>query len=143
METLNRLYKRIDFFKLASKGVKYRADFLLTGGVGAYADLILKSVLSKVKKNNLQDNISEDQIRKSMKAVFKNSEIRDNLKSFQDDFKDLLEKTKIKKLVVFIDELNRCNHDTILEIKETIKLFPFALGTSFILGADERQVMYA
>ncbi|WP_417876098.1 KAP family P-loop NTPase fold protein [Winogradskyella sediminis] len=139
LDTLNRLYKSIDFFKLASKGVKYGADFLITGGIGTIADLTLKSVLSSVKETN----ISEDQVKKSMEAVFKNSEIRDNLKSFQDDFKDLLDKTNIKKLVVFIDELDRCNHDTILETLEAIRLFLFAPGTSFILGADERQVMYA
>lgn len=143
LDALNRLYKSIDFFKLASKGVKYGADFLITGGVGTVADLTLQSVISKVKENNLQGNVSEDQIKQSLEATFKNSEIRDNLKSFQDDFKELLDKTNIKKLVVFIDELDRCNHDTILETLEAIRLFLFAPGTSFILGADERQVMYA
>jgi predicted KAP-like P-loop ATPase len=143
LDTLKRLYKSIDFFKLASKGVKYGADFLITGGIGTIADLTLQSVLSKVKDSNLQDNIPEDQVKDSLGALFKNSEIRDNLKSFQDDFKELLERTKIKKLVVFIDELDRCNHDTILETLEAIRLFLFAPGTSFILGADERQVMYA
>ncbi len=143
LDALKRLYKSIDFFKLASKGIKYGADFLITGGIGTVADLTLQSVISKVKESNLQDNVSEDQIKKSLETVFKNSEIRDNLKSFQDDFKELLDKTNIKKLIVFIDELDRCNHDTILETLEAIRLFLFAPGTSFILGADERQVMYA
>ncbi|QQX78112.1 MULTISPECIES: P-loop NTPase fold protein [Aequorivita] len=143
LEALNRLYKSIDFFKVASKGVKYGADFMLTGGIGTIADLTMQSVLAKAKGTTIKDSISEEQINKSMEALFKNSEIRDNLKSFQDDFKDLLKKTKIKKLVVFIDELDRCNHDTILETLEAIRLFLFAPGTSFILGADERQVMYA
>ena len=143
LKTLNRLYESIDFFKLASKGVKYGADFLLTGGIGTMADLTLQSVLSTVKESNLQDDISEEQVKKSLEAVFSNSDIRENLKSFQDDFKDLLKETKIKKLIVFIDDLDRCNHDTILETLEAIRLFLFAHGTSFILGADERQVMYA
>jgi|SRR5690554_204412 len=142
-DTLNRLYKSVDFFKLASKGVKYGADFLLTGGIGTMADLTVRSVISKAKQSNLKDGVSEEQVNKSLQAVFNESNIRDNLKTFQDDFKDLLEKTKIKKLVVFIDELDRCNHDTILETLEAIRLFIFAPGTSFILGADERQVMYA
>ncbi len=143
LEALNRLYKSLDYFKLASKGVKYGADFLLTGGIGTVADLTLQSIMSKVKNSNLQNNISEEQAKKSLEAVFDDSKIRNNLKSFQDDFKDLLKKTNIKKLVVFIDELDRCNHDTILETLEAIRLFLFAPGTSFILGADERQVMYA
>lgn len=143
LDALNRLYESIDFFKLASKGVKYGADFLLTGGIGTIADLTMKSVLAQVKENNLKDSVTDEQVEKSLEAVFNNSEIRDTLKSFQDDFQDLLKETKIKKLVVFIDELDRCNHDTILETLEAIRLFLFAPGTSFILGADERQVMYA
>lgn len=143
LDALNRLYKSIDYFKLASKGIKYGADFLITGGIGTVADLTIQSVLSKVKEKDHKENISEEQVKKSLEAVFNTSEIRNNLKSFQDDFKDLLEKTKIKKLVVFIDELDRCSHDTILETLEAIRLFLFAPGTSFILGADERQVMYA
>lgn len=69
--------------------------------------------------------------------------MRKNLTEFQSDFEELLKETKIKKLVVFIDELDRCNHDTILETLEAIRLFLFTKGTSFIIGADERQVMYA
>jgi len=143
LDTLNRLYKSIDYFKLASKGIKYGADFLVTGGIGTIADLTIQSVLSKIKDSNIQENISQQQVQKSLEAVTNQSEIRENLKSFQSDFKELLEKTKIKKLVVFIDELDRCNPNTILETLEAIRLFIFTPGTSFILGADERQVMYA
>jgi len=140
-ETIKRLYKNIDFIKLASKGVKYGIDFALTGGIGTVADITLCSVLGKLKKK--APEISESDIKEVLKTTFTNSEIRANLKSFQEDFSELLEQTKIKRLVVFIDELDRCNPDTILETFEAIRLFLFAPGTSFIIGADERQVMYA
>jgi predicted KAP-like P-loop ATPase len=143
LDALNRLYKSVDFLKIASKGVKYGADFLLTGGIGTMADLTIQSAVAQVQKSSLKKVLTDEQLQKSMEAVFNNSEIRENLKSFQHDFQDLLEKTKIKKLVVFIDELDRCDHGTILETLEAIRLFLFAPGTSFILGADERQVMYA
>ncbi len=142
-EILKNLYKNIDFFKIASKGVKYGLDFLTTGGIGTIADLTLQSVLDKAKKATKDTDISEKQIKNSLENVLKSPEIRSNLKSFQKDFKKLLKETKIKKLIVFIDELDRCRHDTILETLEAIRLFLFAHGTSFILGADERQVMYA
>lgn len=140
-EVIERLYKNVDFFKLASKGVKYGLDFLITGGIGTIADITLQSVVGKVKEK--ASNVSEDDIKGAIGSAFSSNEIRTNLKSFQKDFAELLAKTKIKRLVVFIDELDRCNPDTILETLEAIRLFLFAEGTSFIIGADERQVMYA
>lgn len=140
-EVIERLYKNVDFFKLASKGVKYGLDFLITGGIGTIADITLQSVVGKVKEK--ASNVSEDDIKGVIGSAFSSNEIRTNLKSFRKDFAELLAKTKIKRLVVFIDELDRCNPDTILETLEAIRLFLFAEGTSFIIGADERQVMYA
>jgi predicted KAP-like P-loop ATPase len=140
-EVIERLYKNVDFFKLASKGVKYGLDFLITGGIGTIADITLQSVVGKIKEK--ASNVSEEDIKGAIGSAFSSNEIRTNLKSFQKDFAELLAKTKIKRLVVFIDELDRCNPDTILETLEAIRLFLFAEGTSFIIGADERQVMYA
>jgi predicted KAP-like P-loop ATPase len=51
--------------------------------------------------------------------------------------------TKLKTLVVAIDDLDRCLPDTIIETLEAIKLFLFVPRTAFILGADERLVKYA
>lgn len=138
---ISKLFKNIDYFSLASKGLKYGADLLLTGGVGTITDLTLNTILGKVKEAGA--GVSESDIKKAMEETFKKEEIRKNLRTFHTDFKELLDETKIKKLVVFIDELDRCNHDTILETLEAIRLFVFATGTAFIIGADERQVMYA
>jgi predicted KAP-like P-loop ATPase len=140
-DIIERLYKNIDFFKLASKGVKYGLDFMVTGGIGTIADITMQSILSKAKEK--AGDISEDDIKGVLGESIKSDEIRKNLKSFHSDFAELLKETKIKRLVVFIDELDRCNPDTILETFEAIRLFLFAEGTSFIIGADERQVMYA
>ncbi len=140
-EAIERLYKKIDFFKLASKGAKYGLDFLLTGGIGTVADITMQSIASKVKDK--AGEVSADDIKGVLTKTFKSDDIRKSLKSFNEDFSDLLKKTNVKRLVVFIDELDRCNPDTILETFEAIRLFLFTQGTSFIIGADERQVMYA
>jgi predicted KAP-like P-loop ATPase len=140
-EAIERLYKNIDFFKLASKGAKYGLDFLLTGGIGTVADITMQSIVSAVKSK--AGDVSEDDIKGVLSKTLKSDDIRKNLKSFNKDFSELLNKTKIKRLVVFIDELDRCNPDTILETFEAMRLFLFTQGTSFIIGADERQVMYA
>lgn len=51
--------------------------------------------------------------------------------------------SKVENVVVFIDELDRCQPDTILEVFEAMRLFLFVEGTSFIIGADERLIQYA
>ncbi len=69
--------------------------------------------------------------------------LRRNIRDFRRDFGLLLQEAEIKTLVVFIDDLDRCMPDTIIETLEAIKLFLFAPSTAFILGADERLVEYA
>lgn len=69
--------------------------------------------------------------------------LRRNIRDFRVDFGKLLEEAEISTLVVFIDDLDRCMPDTIIETLEAIKLFLFAPGTAFVLGADERLVEYA
>ena len=139
--SVEKLLKNINYLDLASKGIKYGLDFMLTGGLGTIADITVKQVASHLKSAG--QKIEEEEIKKVLEGTFSKEEVRKNLREFQKDFESLLKETKIKKLVVFIDELDRCNHDTILETLEAIRLFLFTKGTSFIIGADERQVMYA
>lgn len=141
LDILKRLYKNTDKLKLASMGIKYGIDFLLTGGVGAIADITINGVLSKLKDKEC--NIGSSDIESLLKSGFQSEELRKDIRSFQDDFKELLSETKIQKLVVFIDELDRCNPDTILETLEAIRLFLFTDNTSFVIGADERHVIYS
>jgi KAP family P-loop domain len=68
---------------------------------------------------------------------------RRNVREFRDDFAALLADSKIDTLVVFIDDLDRCLPDTIIETLEAIKLFLFVKGTAFVIGADERLIQYA
>lgn len=70
-------------------------------------------------------------------------DVRRNIRDFRADFAALLEEAGITTLVVFIDDLDRCLPDTIIETLEAIKLFLFVKGTAFVLGADERLVRYA
>jgi predicted KAP-like P-loop ATPase len=137
---LKRLYDNTDFFKLSSKVIKYGLDFFLTGGVLTATDITAEAIKKALSSKGNQ--IEEKEIENILKT-FKGKNIRKNIKSFHADFASLLKESNIKRLVVFIDELDRCNHDTILDTLEAIRLFLFAKGTSFIIGADERQIRYA
>ncbi|EMO56844.1 KAP family P-loop domain protein [Leptospira santarosai str. CBC1416] len=62
---------------------------------------------------------------------------------FQTKFDELLDKSEVKKLVVLIDDLDRCLPETTIEILEAIRLFLFTRKTAFIVAADEAMIEYA
>lgn len=65
------------------------------------------------------------------------------VRGFRAEFKKLLEETEISTLVVFIDELDRCLPNAVVETLEAIRLFLFVEGTAFVIGADEDLVRHA
>ncbi len=135
------LIKKIDFKKIVGKGIKFGLDYLLTGGIGALTDLTLSSILNSVK--NQAGTIESKDIEEVL-AKFKTEEkTRTEIKKFRDEFKQLLKDSKVENVVVFIDELDRCNPDTVLDVFEAMRLFLFVDGMSFVIGADQRLIQYA
>ncbi|RCR67021.1 Qat anti-phage system ATPase QatA [Larkinella punicea] len=62
---------------------------------------------------------------------------------FRSEFKQLIQTANVEKLVVLVDDLDRCLPTTIIEILEAIRLFLFVEGTVFVLSADENLIEYA
>lgn len=149
------LYKSIDKFKLLKSGAKLGADLFLTGGIGSIVDIGVNSVgkliADKVSKatssegnvSGIIDGIDLEKIQENIEEELSNKEIRNDIREFQNNFVELLKETNIEKLIIFIDELDRCNPDTILETLEAIRLFLFIGNVAFIIGADERHISYA
>ena len=135
------LLKKIDFKKILGKGVKFGLDYLLTGGIGALTDLTLSSVLTSLKDSAGQ--IESKQIEELLSRFKADEKTRTEIKNFRKEFGELLKESKVENLIVFIDELDRCSPDTILEIFEAMRLFLFVEGTSFVIGADQRLIEYA
>lgn len=138
---IGELLKKIDGGKLLSKGIKYGIDYLLTGGLGTITELTLAGIISSVKQKT--GNISDDEIKKIIDILKSEETKRTEIKNFRKTFKEVFEDCNGERLVVFIDELDRCTPDTVLDIFEAIRLFLYVPGTTFIIGADERLVNYA
>lgn len=135
------LRKKIDLKKILGKGIKYGLDFFLTGGIATLTDLTLSSVLSAIKAN--AGEVQAKEIEEILGKFKKDEKTRTDIKNFRDEFKELLKKSKVENVVVFIDELDRCLPDTVLEVFEAIRLFLFVEGMSFVIGADERLIQYS
>lgn len=68
---------------------------------------------------------------------------RKDMREFRDDFEKLLKEADLSTLVVFIDDLDRCLPDTVVEVLEAIRLFLSTPKTVFVVCADERLVRSA
>lgn len=140
-DTIKGLYKSVDKFKIVRGALKYGTDLFLTGGVGSLFSTIVEQGYKIAKGDTENSDLKE--ITSSISDQLNNKELRDDIKKFQKEFASLLEESKISRLVVFIDELDRCRPDTILDTLEAIKLFLFEGKVAFVIGADERHISYA
>ena len=138
-----RLLKRVNWMRVAGAGLKYAFAFATAGpaglGITAGADAV---TAAKDMAEKLGKDYSGKDAEKFLKDDPGQSIIR-GVRDFRKDFSELLEETKIKRLVVIVDDLDRCNPGTVIETLEAIKLFLFVPHTAFILGADERLIRYA
>ena len=142
-----KLLKSIDWLKVAKTATKHGLAFLATGGVGNIVFGINDLVnLDAEKAKKMADSFSDgryDEINMLQNVKKGSDKIDVELKEFHKNFGELLEETKVDKLIVFIDDLDRCDPNTVIETLEAIKLFLFAPNTVFVIGADERLIKYA
>jgi hypothetical protein len=69
--------------------------------------------------------------------------IADTMESFEGDLKRLMELVKVDRIVVFIDDLDRCSSAKVIETFETIKLFLNTPVCTFVIGADAEKIKQA
>lgn len=143
-----KLVKRINVMQVLGSitkfGLKGGLAYATGGmpGLGLSGAMDVAEVVGKLTEEAKEVDIEKFEFEKFIKED-PNQNLRRGIREFRKDFEKLLKETKIKTLVVIIDDLDRCNPDTIIETLEAIKLFLFVPHTAFILGADERLVKYA
>jgi hypothetical protein len=93
----------------------------------------------KEKKEGSKDAFNWSKLIKESKDKPDLLEIR----KFREDFAKMLKTTKIKSLVILIDDLDRCLPERVIETLEAIKLFVLVPRTAFVIGADRRIVEHA
>lgn len=65
------------------------------------------------------------------------------MEGFESDFRELLKKAKVDRIVVFVDDLDRCSGPKVIETFETIKLFLNTPSCTFVVGADPKTIEQA
>ncbi|HEX8430693.1 MAG TPA: P-loop NTPase fold protein [Longimicrobium sp.] len=146
---LGKLAARVDWFRVMALAGKGALTFALSSvpGTAAAANLTiagakaLASQPARSKPDEKTGGLSDETLQKVIRDDVQ--EPVHAIRAFRDDFVKLLESAKIRTLVVFIDELDRCLPETVVQTLEAIRLFLFAERTAFVIGADERLVQHA
>ena len=142
-----KLLKSVDWMRVVGFGFKKIAipfaGAYLTGGISLIQQIA--QGLTSLDTNDIGEKLKSKDLEKTLKSFVKEPGHEDAMivRNFRNDFNELIEKSKIKKLVVIIDDLDRCTPDRIIENLEAIKLFLNVDKTAFIIGADPRIVRHA
>lgn len=126
-QIISKLLKRINWFRLVGLAGK---NILTMSITGATSPNVLEDLNNSFDAENIQEVLDDPE----------KESLRKSISEFRDDFAQLLNTYEISRLVVFIDDLDRCLPNTILEVFEAIRLFLFVPNTVFLIGADERIV---
>lgn len=151
-EKAKKLWKSIDWMRGAGMIMKNIAlpavSAYFTGGLSLIPFAAQKLAEFGIdSQEKLIDKLKSEEGEKFFKSLQKPEEEREDktnaVADFKKDFDDLLKATKFKKLVVIIDDLDRCTPDRIIDNLEAVKLFLNISRTAFIIGADPRIVRHA
>ena len=142
-----KLFKSVKWMRLMGLGFKKiaipAASAYLTGGVSLIPYLL--NEFSQIDPTELANKLKGDEAESFLSSIIKKDEADEitMVREFRDDFKKMLDRSKIEKLVVIIDDLDRCTPDRLIENLEAIKLFLNVDKTAFVIGADPRIVRHA
>lgn len=93
-----------------------------------------KKELDKITGRETYNNLLEE-IEKGNTSKF--------IGQFRELFEQMVKDAGYRAIVVYIDDLDRCNPKRIIECLEAVKLFVNVDRTAFVIGADERIIEYA
>ncbi|MEE1443442.1 MAG: Qat anti-phage system ATPase QatA [Blautia sp.] len=143
-ETLKKLWKNINWMSVA-KATGKTALGIATGT----APITLLSSAMDVLKSTVTTEEGIAGAIESIGGYLHDAKITEDTSSnkefseFQENFAELLESASIKKLVVLIDDLDRCLPDVAINTLEAVRLFMFSEKTAFVIAADESMIRYA
>jgi predicted KAP-like P-loop ATPase len=141
------VYGRIDKLKVAKKLGGFALSMytgiptpeMIAGALGA-AEALFDDPARLVSKDNVMKALD------GLKGVMNPAtpkHVPEDIQEFQKAFDKLLDEASIDRLIVLVDDLDRCLPDTAIETLEAIRLFVFTKRTAFVVAADEAMIEYS
>jgi predicted KAP-like P-loop ATPase len=143
-DKIKKIWKNINWLSVA----KTAGSFALSAATGVPPIGILTSAVDTLKSNICD----KDKVEKTIEnigcflndaKIFEDTSMTKEFAEFQKSFSELLKESSVKKLVVLIDDLDRCLPEVTIETLEAVRLFMFSNSTAFVIAADETMIEYA
>ena len=132
------LIKRVNLMKITKLGLSAGISYLATNPL-PFMMTASSALTDTDAKNDGEAAKTESNI--DIFDYIKNAEeTAHSVRSFRDDFQTLINKTKLKSLVILVDDLDRCSPERLIDNLEAIKLFLNVKQTAFIVATDRRIV---
>ena len=131
-ERVDDLLARINFLKVGVFILKKAYDNLTPDWMKKW--LPKKDDIDKITGKDKYNNLLED-VTKGNTSKF--------IATFRELFEDLVNDMGYKAVIVYVDDLDRCDPKRIIGCLEAVKLFVNVKKTAFVIGADERIIEYA
>ena len=129
--------------KITAKAALPVASAVVTGGASIIPTLI--SVFQE-NKEHLVDLLTGEKAEEFLQKAINSEDIEKKYKAvreFRTDFETLINKSKQGRIVILIDDLDRCLPRHIIDNLEAIKLFLNVPKTAFVIAADQYIVSNA
>ena len=142
-----KVLRRVDWMKVARKASSLGIS--LSTGIPhpeTLKDLgaVVRAVVAKGGEGATAENLaplvggSNDFLRK-----VEEDSAPEQMHAFREEFEELLKRADIDRLVVLVDDLDRCLPEIAIETLEAIRLFLFVPRAAFVIAADEGMIEYA
>lgn len=136
-DTIKKIWKNINWLNVA----KNAGGIALAAITGIPSIGILSNMFYNTNEDGHETEKLEQQIIDTKTA--QDSSIAKEFFEFQQAFEKLLSDSSVDKLVILIDDLDRCLPEITIDTLEAIRLFMFSKSTAFVIAADEAMIEYA
>lgn len=140
--------KRINWLQVSKIGLPLLVGLIPGAAPAGAAAALISSIVNSIKtpddkgenaeavETNLKEFLS------NFDDILKDDETKSTTQQIEElrkDFEDILEKLNIR-LVVLVDDLDRCLLETAISTLEAMRLLLFVKRTAFIIAADEQMI---
>lgn len=145
-----KFLKRINWFQVSKLILPLFAGFIpgaaSVGVIANFANAIKNSWNNRDKKseNGEAINTAFEGLTPELENFLKDNEeivepVTKQIEEIRDEFEEILGQLKVK-LVVLVDDLDRCLPETAISTLEAMRLLLFVKRTAFIIAADEQMI---
>src|SRR3970040_3180339 len=102
--------------------------------------MMQQMAMQVVTKQNSMENEEIDQKMYHLNKLYRDSIYYEGLDKIKEEMRSIREKDPECRVVIFIDDLDRCSPNKALEVLESLKLFLDLEGFVFVIGLSHKTV---